>query len=980
MSVPQHVALAVGRFIVLAVAIEQRIVILWATWDGSTTRYQLVDLGSRTEGSLIIHGYSNYLCVLCTLKHRAVDGKDGKLLQRAHQDFPSMQEQEDPAVPQIVEENMGAIIIDLVLLICGNNWEDVCFESRLKCVDKLTSIQSVASCAEQLFLLATQSIIQCNTVSVGGRRRLVVQSIHPHFLHDTLATRRSELGSPNGLHMTVHMEELGDVLVAVYGSFLYIQRLSEGNITLYYDSTKDTKWREAFIKYKRLSILKVERFRSHELEDQKSKGPIYYYLIVGSPGVLLYMIWSAMGVSFVTLLEAYLTTRAEYTGCVRCAENLLLLNHRQQKVFCAKRVTLKNEPLHNVPAFVEAPLTLPGILTSESVIFRLDLIDFNPHNLPLSVLISYNGDGITCHCVDPAINAEPQQLHSFLPMYKSFLLHSNKDHGPVYELRASPHLERNADQLVAISFSRYHLFRRLEFYWDAGPDRPFCSIFPAVVNYYNKGKHLVEKRLRLPVLPFDVTEAAQKSRDSVGDLYANLRSRLSTSTYVYGDYLVTVHTSNEAHEFAGCLLRRWLYSHPSSEFGPLFAAAYYLLITNLRTCDQYWLPLPFHLPCSKFEIASTHITESDYAGKRVPELSMILCSLMMHSETILLCRCTFKEGRTSMVSSSLNSLLLSVTDLTDVAVRRFPGLQLRMVHAGSNSSYALITPDCCVVELYHDLADGGASYEEIKPLQHRVHKVIYKQLCAALVCQLCGDYERTLTPAGQSPCVEQDIGKSRGSTQPYLTIGGNPNPRISILNGMHGRRFYCIVFIGERKMFGLSIPPLSVDKSLAAKRFPEEELKWYQLVSRLDDEAPLALGLMLLSHGSKKVARIYKFPILACLQRDVLSLDRDISIYDYLDAITVPLAQGEAYIGLVNLSTANTMSDWILVCILDKHICVYSVPLGTILTLERVNGQVSPIRGVQGFAWLDGAAIYIHGQHSSQLVTLMQTHKAIDET
>lgn len=130
----------------------------------------------------------------------------------------------------------------------------------------------------------------------------------------------------------------------------------------------------------------------------------------------------------------------------------------------------------------------------------------------------------------------------------------------------------------------------------------------------------------------------------------------------------------------------------------------------------------------------------------------------------------------------------------------------------------------------------------------------------------------------------------------------------------------------------------------------------------------------------QKVARIYKFPILACLQRDVLSLDRDISIYDYLDAITVPLAQGEAYIGLVNLSTANTMSDWILVCILDKHICVYSVPLGTILTLERVNGQVSPIRGVQGFAWLDGAAIYIHGQHSSQLVTLMQTHKAIDGT
>ncbi|EFO65611.1 Hypothetical protein GLP15_1712 [Giardia lamblia P15] len=978
MNVPQHVTLVVGRFIVLAVAIEQRIVILWATWDGGMTKYQLVNLGSRIEGSLIIHGYSNYLCVFCTLTHRTADRADTKLLQCAHQDFPLTQEQEGPAVSQTVEENLGAIIIDLALLICGNNWEDVCFESQLKCVDKLTSVRSVASCAEQLFLLTMQSIIQCSTVSVGSKRRLVVQSVHPHFLHDILATQKSELGSSSNLHMAVHVEELGDVLVAVYGSFLYIQRLSEGNITLYYDSTRDTKWREAFIKYKRLSILKVERFHNHELEDQKSKGPTYYYLIVGSPGVLLYMTWSAAGVAFVTLLEAYLTTRAEYTGCVRCGENLLLLNHRQQKVFCAKRVTLKNEPLHSVPAFVEAPLTLPGILTSESVIFRLDLIDFNPCSLPLSVLISHNGDGITCHCVDPAINAEPQQLHSFLPMYKSFLLHSNKDHGPVYELRASPHLERNADQLVAISFSRYHLFRRLEFYWDASLDRPFCSVFPAVVNYYKKGEQLVEQRLRLPILPLNMTGVTQMSRNSVEDLYAKLRARLLASAYIYGDYLMTIHTSNEAHEFAGPLLRRWLYSHPSFEFGPLFAAAYYLLITNLRTCDQCWLPLPFHLPHLKFEIASMHIAESDYTGKRMPELSMIVYSLTMHSESVLLCRCTFKEGRASLVSSNLNNLLLSVTDLTDVAIRRAPGLQFQVIHAGSNSSYAFIAPDCCVVELYHDLADGGASYEEIKPLQHRIHGVIYKQLCAALVCQLCGDYERTLTPAEQSSCGEQDIGKSMRSTRPYLTIGGNPNPRISILNGMHGRRFYCIVFIGERKMFGLSIPSLSVDKSLTTKRFPEEELKWYQLMSRLDDETPLALGLILLSQSSKKVARVYKFPILACLQRSVLSLDRDVSIYDYLDAITIPLARGEAYIGLVNLSAANTMSDWILVCILDKHICVYSVPLGTILALERVDEQAGPVRGVQGFAWLDGAAIYIHGQHSSQLVTLMQMHRTIN--
>ena len=979
MDVPQHTMLAVDRFIVLAAAVKQKIVVLWATWDGGATRYQIIDLRSRVEGPLIIHGYSGYLCAFYTFEQKTVDIADDNLLSSRPQDSALPQDKEGLDSSQAMEENIGAIVIDLVLLICGNYWEDVCFESQLRCVDGLASIRALASCAEQLFLLTTQSIIQCSIVSIGSKRRLVVQSIHSHFLHSVLSTQRSELGVSNSIRMAVHVEEIGDVLVAIYGPFLYIQRLSEGSITLYYDSAKDNNWQETVIKYKRLTILKVERFYNHRLKNQNSKGPIYYYLIVGSTGVLLYMTWSTMGTTFIPLLEVPLTTRSEYTGCVRCADNFLLLNHRQQKVFCAKRVTLESEALHNVPAFVDAPTALPGILNSKSIIFRLDSIDFDPCSFPLSILISYNGDGITCHCIDPASDAASQQLHSFLPMYKSFLLHSNKDYGPVYELEADPHPKQRLGQPIAISFSKYHLFRRLEFYWDTSLDGTLRSILPIVVNYHKEDTKLVEKRLHLPILPLNIIGNARKNHEASANLREKLATRLSASSCIYDDYLITIHSSTEAHEFASPLLRRWLYSYPTSDLAPLFAAAYYLLTTNLRTGKQHWLPLPFHLPHLRFEIASVHFAESDYMDKRVPELSIVLYSFAMHLESSLLCRCIFKEGRSSLLTDNLNSLLLLVTKLNDLLNKCRPGPLFQVIHAGSNSSYALAVSDCCIIELYHDLSDGGASYEEIRPLQYKLRGAVYKQLCTSLVCQLGGDYERTLTPAELGPSIEQDNSTSNRSTQAHVTLGENPNQRIPILNGMCGQRFYCIVFIGEKGMFGPSIPSLSVDRSLAMKHFPEEELKWYQFVSKLDDETPLALGLMLLSHNSRKAVRIFEFPILAHLQKDVPSFDKEVSIYDYLDMITVSLAQREAYVGLVNLSTTNTMNDWVLVCVLERHICVYSVPLGTILALEQASEHLGPLLGVQGFAWLKGAAIYIHGQNSSQLVTLMQTHGTIND-
>lgn len=980
MDVPQHVALTVGRFIVLVAAIRNRIVILWAAWDGSAANYQVIDLEARVDGPLIVHGCSSYLCVLCTFKRDSTSGLNSRPSSLTNQDSAPVHDKGNSDISQTIEESIGAITIDLSLLICGNNWEEVCFESQLRCAGGLASVWSMASYGEQLFVLTKSSIIQGNIISIGGRRRLVVQDIHSHFLHDVLPTQKPESGGLNSLRMNIHVDNIGDVFVAIYDSFLYIQRISEGNTALYYDSTKDSKWQEAFIKYRRLSILRVENLHDHDSEDQKSKGPAYCYLIVGSPGILVYMTWCATSTTFVTLLEAPLTARSEYTGCVRCADNLLLLNHRQQKVFCAKRVELKSESMHTVPAFVEAPVAVPDILNSESVIFRLDLVDFNPRAFPLSILISYNGDGITCHCIDPATDTASQRSHSFLPIYKSFPLHKNKDCGPVYELKNSLRSAQNTGQLVTVSFSRYHLFRRLEFYWDTVLDGLLCDILPVVVNYYKEGAELTEKRLHLPALPLNVIENVRKDHNSVINFQEKLAARLHASCCVYGDYLMTIHSTNEAHEFAGPLLRQWLYSHTSFDFGPLFAAAYYLLTTDLRTGSQHWLPLPFRLPHLRFEIASTHIAESDYMGKRVPELSMIIRSLTMHSKSVLLCRCVFKEGRTSLLTGDLNSLVLSVTNLGDLINRCSFGQQLMAIHAGSNSSYVFVTPDCCAIELYHDLSDGGASYEEIRPLQHRLHGVIYKQLCATLVCQLSRDYERTLTPTESDLCVEGDISAPQKGAHSYLTIGGNPSRRVSILNGAHGQRFYCIVFIGEKKMFGPSAPSLSTDRSLAIKSLSREELKWYQLVRKLDDNAPLALGLVLLSYRSRKVARIYKFPILAHLQRGVLSIDRETSICDYFDAIMMPLARRDAYIGLVNLSTANTINDWVLVCILEKHICVYSAPLGTILALEQAHEGLGPILGVQGFAWLDGAAIYIHGRNSSQLVSLVQRHRLINKT
>lgn len=972
MSTPQHVTLIIGRFIVLVVAIRKKVVILWATWDGGTTKYHIRDLENCIEGPLLIYGYSNYLCILCVFKREFAKRLDANLPLLTSQDSELVQDKEDINVPQIAEENVGAIIIDLALLICGNNWDNVCFNSKLACIGELASVWSIASFEEQLFILTTCSIIQCSMVSVGDKRRLVAQDIHSHFLHDILSSPNSDLGSRNNLHMSIHVDKIGDVFVAIYDSFLYIQRLSEGNTTFYYDSTKDSNWQKVFMRYKRLSILKVEKFYSCDLEDQNMKTPTYYYLIVGSPGLITYMTLSVTDTTFVTLLEIPLTTRSEYTGCVWCADNLLLLNHRQQKVFCAKRVKLKSESTHSIPTFVEAPVAVPEILNSDSVIFRLDLIDFNPNTFPLSVLLSYNGDGITCHCIDPATDVVSQQLHSFFPICKSFLFHNNRARGPVYELQDNQQLEQSTGQLIGIAFSRYHLFRRLEFYWDSVLDGTLCNILPIVINYYEKDTEIAEKKTHLPILPISIIENVKKGHNSIINFHEKLTTRLRASSYIYDDYLVTIHSATEAHEFASPLLRQWLYSYKSSDFGPLFAAAYYLLTTNIRTGNQHWLPLPFSLPHLQFEITSTHIAESDYMGKRVPEISIIICSFTVHSNSALLCRCIFKGGRSSLLTGGLDNLVLSITSLKDILNRIHPSQQFMTIHVGSNSSYVFVTPECCAIELYHDLSDGGASYEEIRPLKHCLRGGIYKQICVSLICQLPGDYERTLTPTESSLFTEKKSNTLRKSSQLYLTIGGNPNPRISILNGTRGRRFYCIVFIGEKKMFGSSAPLLSTDRSLAMKNILKEELKWYQLVSRLDDSVPLTLGLILISYSSRKIARIYKFPVLAHLQKGVSTLDRECSVYDYLDAIITPLARNDAYIGLVNLSTTNTMNDWVLVCILEKHICVYNVPLGTILTLEPANASLGPILGVQGFAWLNGAAVYIHGHHSSQLVFLMQ--------
>ena len=117
MDVPQHTMLTVDRFIVLAAAIKQKIVVLWATWDGGATRYQIIDLRSRVEGPLIIHGYSGYLCAFYTFEQKTVDIADDNLLSSRPQDSALPQDKEGLDSSQAMEENIGAIVIDLVLLI-----------------------------------------------------------------------------------------------------------------------------------------------------------------------------------------------------------------------------------------------------------------------------------------------------------------------------------------------------------------------------------------------------------------------------------------------------------------------------------------------------------------------------------------------------------------------------------------------------------------------------------------------------------------------------------------------------------------------------------------------------------------------------------------------------------------------------------------------------------------------------------------------